>query len=454
MSKQVLEANVRTDLLDALKARVEKKVNKPARKLGLDEATLILGDTFIRHYLTGVDSAAGRWYSALEDDKVEATRERIEVLDNQDIVNFEFTKVVLIAAETKLEGWTFIGTIEHTEAGNILRTVPEHEETLPEKYRNASRDCDHCGFDRRRKDTYIVLNEDGEYKQVGRSCIKDFLGHGNPEQIATYFNEIINLWTDLLAGFHEHDPDFFGASAPFELDTADYLGTVAQAIRTNGWTSRGKAYDFNTYATADCAWDFEWAARDGKSAAELRNRYGFDGISDAAITEGTAALKWARGLTDDDTAGNDYLHNLRVACTLKYTNGKRAGIVASVVFSWLRATETAERLKVEKVRKAKALPIPAFEDRTTITATVLSAKWRDDGYGTTLKITVEHVDGWRLWGTTPRSILDEAEPRVGDVVTFDAAIVISDDDKSFGFFKRPTKAAFVSRAADNEETAA
>lgn len=450
---QTLEANVRTDLLDSLKARIEKKVNKPARKLGLDEATLFLGDTFIRHYLTGVDSITGRWYNAIEDDKLADQRALVEGRDDREIVNFEFTEVVLIAAETKLEGWEFIGTIEHTEAGNILRTVPKHEETLPEKYRAVTNDCDHCGYDRRRKDTYIVLHEDGTYKQVGRTCIKDFLGHGNPDQIAAYFNEIIALWDSLSLGFNEDDPDFFGGRAPWELDTAGFLGTVAQAIRTNGWTSRGKAYEWQTYATADCAWDFDWDRRDGKSNAKLLDRFGFCEITDEAIADGKAALAWARGLTDADTAGNDYLHNLRVACSLDYTNGKRAGIVASAVSGWQRATEKAAKVERETTRKAEAKPLPIEDGRQTIAGEVISAKWRDDGYGASLKLTVQGEDGWRVWGTCPKVLLDDGDVVIGDVITFDAKLAGADNDNTFGFFKRPTKASFISRA-QKEEVAA
>ena len=134
---KVLEANVRTDLLPDLMGRVEKKINKPARKLGLEEAVVTLGDIFLRHYLTGVENGS-RWYSAIKDDEVVDRVAFVEGRDDRAVVSFEFTKVVLIAAEPKLAGWTFVGTIEHTEAGNILRTVPDQEESLPERFRNAA----------------------------------------------------------------------------------------------------------------------------------------------------------------------------------------------------------------------------------------------------------------------------------------------------------------------------
>ena len=49
---------------------------------------------------------------------------------------------------------------------NILATVPG-QVPLPLKYRTAGPTCDHCGFNRNRKDTYVLRHDDGRYVQVG-----------------------------------------------------------------------------------------------------------------------------------------------------------------------------------------------------------------------------------------------------------------------------------------------
>ena len=87
-----------------------------------------------------------------------------------------YRKYILVEAEgeAKADGWVFVGTIEHTAQGNILRSISD-ELKIPERYRNAEPYCEHCHTKRARKDTYVVFNEEtGEFKQVGKSCLKEF----------------------------------------------------------------------------------------------------------------------------------------------------------------------------------------------------------------------------------------------------------------------------------------
>ena len=82
--------------------------------------------------------------------------------------------VVEAEGEAKAEGWVFAGTIEHTKAGNILRSVSD-EYKIPERYHDAKPYCEHCNTKRYRKDTYVVYNEEtGEFKQLGKSCLKEY----------------------------------------------------------------------------------------------------------------------------------------------------------------------------------------------------------------------------------------------------------------------------------------
>lgn len=82
----------------------------------------------------------------------------------------------------KLGDWSFLATIEHTPNGNIIRTVPNYESSIPEKYRTSDTVCDHCKTIRDRKDTYLVFNSaTEEMKQVGKTCLKDFTGHDLPK---------------------------------------------------------------------------------------------------------------------------------------------------------------------------------------------------------------------------------------------------------------------------------
>jgi len=98
------------------------------------------------------------------------------------------------------------------------------------------------------------------------------------------------------------------------------------------------------------------------------------------------------------------------------------------------------RPEIEAARQAEkdaAAPIPSTGKRITVTGEILSMKGRDTYYGYVTKLLVQSVDGWKVYGTLPSALSDAI---VGDSVTFDAHVDVSDDDPKFGFYKRPTKA--------------
>lgn len=74
----------------------------------------------------------------------------------------------------KADGWTVCAKIEHGDKGNIVTGFGDHA-VRPEWY-TAAPNCDHCHINRFRSVTFICENDKGEYKQVGRTCLKDYTG--------------------------------------------------------------------------------------------------------------------------------------------------------------------------------------------------------------------------------------------------------------------------------------
>lgn len=103
-----------------------------------------------------------------------------------------------------------------------------------------------------------------------------------------------------------------------------------------------------------------------------------------------------------------------------------------------------EFVKEERAaRDAARADVPDFNGaRVTIHAKLLSTKWVENNFGDTLKMLVEHADGWKLYGSCPQGIANDT-PLQGDEVQFDAVVNRSDRDSKFGFFNRPTKARIV-----------
>ena len=191
-----------------------EELNKRARRLGVPEIELIQG-TFPIYQ------------------------------EDEDRLRQYFT-VTIKGDEIKLPGWEFVASIEHMADNiNIVYENPKCDIDTPIKYRHASSGCDHCGVNRYRKKTYVLRNESGEFRQVGSTCLKDFIGHGDPEALARLAEKIWQLDLDDYL-----EPERYGQAERF-FDAIEVLAYANVAIRKLGYISRNKAEYEGKEATAD-----------------------------------------------------------------------------------------------------------------------------------------------------------------------------------------------------------
>jgi len=248
-----------------------------------------------------------------------------------------------------LNGWRFVATLQHLAAHNgeepqsIINVVPGAE--IPEAYRTADPlDCDHCRRRIARRDTYLVESiETGEHKQVGSTCLRDFLGHSDPHALANYAEALIEA-AALAAAAEDEGWMGGGGSAPDHLEVRTFLHYTARAIREWGWRSRSKARDEGGDATADAALDLMFPTRGGRQSEEL------DPPNDGDKARADEALEWARCLRESDDL-DDYRHNLRVIANSGVMEWRNAGLVASMIASF----------EYEREPRAERAPIAGSE---------------------------------------------------------------------------------------------
>lgn len=94
--------------------------------------------------------------------------------------------------------------------------------------------------------------------------------------------------------------------------------------------------------------------------------------------------------------------------------------------------EAAERAVERAEQEAKATPVVEGKG-VVVTGKVLTTKWQQGYYDSVLKMLVLDDRGFKVWGTVPSALEVERQDRV----SFTANIEVSDDDETFGFFKRP-----------------
>src|ERR1700677_2367335 len=179
------------------------------------------------------------------------------VLPNTVMRLVPFVHLTLTGSRPKIAGWEFTATVQHLDGVNILRSCQRAEEIeVPAIYRTRGSVCDHCRLDRDRRDTYLVVNEAGDWKQVGSSCLVDFFGHEDPHQLAAYA-EMLASAMSLCEGAEDGEGGWGwgggGGRRVFAL--VEYLTYVAAEIRESGWTPKSAVQDAPGSATANRALD-------------------------------------------------------------------------------------------------------------------------------------------------------------------------------------------------------
>lgn len=137
---------------------------------------------------------------------------------------------VEVSGKAIINNWVFVATLEHTDKGNIVRAYDGQE--VPQWAYTVEAKCDHCKTKHTRKDTYIVRNtETGEFKQVGRSCLKDFTNGLSAEMVAAYLSYLDTL---------EKSSIDFSSSKPY-YNVKEYLLYVAETVKHFGYLSKANA---------------------------------------------------------------------------------------------------------------------------------------------------------------------------------------------------------------------
>ena len=292
----------------------------------------------------------------------------------------EVYKVTVNGETPKYDGWSFIATLEPlvTDDGaeNIIRAVPGH--SCPPVYRDRVGQCDHCNTQRQRKQTFVVLHDDGRHKCVGRSCIKDFLGHASPHSLAAQAELMVEL-----AGLCESagDEDWLGGGGyqPSAWDLKQFLSWTASIIAKDGWRSKGHAWDYGGVATVSDVL-FALCPPNPKPG-------GYDEWKDERRptekheAEAVEAIEWAVGLSEEDKE-NDYLYNVNLLARAGYTNGKSTGLAASIMAAFSRARERELRLK-RLAARPDSHHVGVLKRRAEFTVTVERIFSVDGHYGTT-----------------------------------------------------------------------
>jgi hypothetical protein len=284
------------------------KLNRKAAKIGCPTMTLTIGEDIVRNW---TDEFGCRQIQVT----VEATLDyEIPIID----------------------GWKLISTFDIYAAANageeyipVVTTSTVPGETLPPGYLIKTEiHCDHCGHNRRRTHSMLMLHiETGEYKEVGSTCVKDFFGH-DPVAFMRWAS-----WSfEALINEIPEDKDEFAKGISF-AGLKETLIYTSATIRKFGWMSKGKAFEQGKdWNTADEVQNQMFNAKylNASERVEIEDR-------DIALAEAT--IKYFSELSD---ISNDYMANCHKMTVLGYVPSKHMGLTVSMVPTAKRAIAQAK----------------------------------------------------------------------------------------------------------------
>lgn len=321
---------------------------------------------------------------AIEVNVIEKSKEMIKFwnVDHSQSWNMPvpFYTIEVIGNSPKIEGWEFIGKIEHTEAGNIIKSIGNI--TIPEVYRSVSSECDYCKKDRRRIETFI-LSSGNEFKQVGRNCLRDFTGYGDAEKMAEYAENFSNIFKEMEDKTGE---DVFGGHKPDIFDTQTFLAFTIAAIQKSGWCSRSSG---NGIPTADIVIDHITS----KSSNEQP-------FTAAQFEEARDAIEVVKNAINAKKSVSDYEWNLKVILDSEIVTYHTSGYAASIIPFYLK--EKSRQIEDQKkAKESKSQFLGKIGEKTGFTGLVLAMTLDLEGiYPSTLHKFIDTEGNIIIWYTS------------------------------------------------------
>lgn len=293
---------------------------------------------------------------------------RTEAGTDRTVCGFDVT---LTGSAPSYEGWTFVAAVDAAPAGAVIRTAPSAPEIPPASITPGL--CEHCGTSRSRKHTYLVRSEEtGEVKQVGKTCMKDFLGW----DVSPVFIDEESVEDDLFGGF--------GGGLRgrvFDAPLVDVARLAFAAVEVFGYSGR-----YSKLATSQIV---ATILDEAKGADELREHLADAMLDDDLVRERLEIVR----ATLTEEAG--FEANLRTILAGDVVQRGHLGLAVTVGLIYQRAVSQA-------VQEAHEAPehvsewIGTVGEKITVEGTVIQAMTIDGTYGSSRLVVVSVGQGDRV----------------------------------------------------------
>lgn len=312
-----------------------------------------------------------------------------------------YTRITVEATEIKFGNYEFVATLDHTIGDKpVVKVVPN--KSIPEQYQNADCSCDHCGIKRNRNETFIFKDDNG-FKQVGRSCLKEFFGI-DPTKTLDWFGSVFEMAED----------GYFGGYSKYKESTIDVVATALAVVESEGYISKKTASEYNSkvvdgniiYSTGSLVFQAlnpPVPTKDNKDIIEwcrnIRIR------ANELDTEATDMIAW--GIEYFSKQSGEYAHNMGIFLNTVSIEPKYIGYVVSVIGAWQR--ENVAKAEKETKRFDNEY-VGNVGDKLTVDVSVVKIIPLEGQYGISYMNIMNQVDTANniIW-ISSKSVLNEGD---------------------------------------------
>jgi hypothetical protein len=284
-------------------------------------------------------------------------------------------EVTVVGEAPRYAGWTFAARLTWDGDEPVIRKVEGLEvDTTPARAQLTPRGCDHCHTSRDRNDTYLLVSDSGDFKQVGSNCLVEFLGVQ------------VNLSYIGWNPYEGCDPT--NTYVPERLLSLGILELAIAATRVWGWVSAGQANnDWGKISTKSRIRDVLWGS------AQIKREYQEMIAAAHRPEDATLAaevLEWVR----NNGESNEYLDNLRVALRSDTFRLDNLGLVVSAPAAYRRAQERQEEREAARQAKAASNWIGEPKERLRdLRLTVTGLRYLESDWGVTTLVMFTDEQG-------------------------------------------------------------
>ena len=259
---------------------------------------------------------------------------------------------VITGEEPKIEGWEPIAVFQLENGAVLIREFPDR--SVPVELRPEEIRCEHCNAKRHRKSSILMRStEDGTYKEVGTTCVKDFIGHDPAAWLfwATFKEDI----EDEIDRMHNRSV----SKESLAHNLIPFLHVAAAVVRTKGWTSKKKVKEVaadnpDTGLRSTSSHTLEQIAYKENPSIEVSRNFEPVEILDEDRATATAAIEYIRTRATAEPE-NNYFYNALQVIELGYVPSYQVGLATSIIGMYqIELRKDAERKIKEEEAEGKS----------------------------------------------------------------------------------------------------